>query len=326
MTLVVALGLAAPAFTIAACGARSELLVPEYVTVEPDGAIVPVADANVPEEGEDASEDVVDDLPQIDTNAPDVYNPVCADASDTLIYVVTTSSRLLRFDPQSATFTTIGFLDCPAPANSAPFSMAVDRTGVAYVLYFDGSDPGSIFRVSLADASCTPSTYVPGQGGFASFGMAFTADTTDTNETLYVASDDTASGELGAIDEKTLTLTPVGSFSPPAPASELTGTADGRLFGFFAPGGDVAGTVGMTVAQIDKTNATLTAQNFLPTVTQGNAWAFAFWGGNFYLFTAPDDLSSVVTRYNPNDGSLTNIATWPERIDGAGVSTCAPAR
>ena len=327
-TLAIALGLTVPALTIAACGARSELLVPEYVTVEPDGAIVPVADANVPEVGEDASEDVTDDVPQIDANAPDVYNPVCADASDTLIYVVTESNQLLRFDPQSSAFTFIGTINCPDPYGRNPFSMAVNRSGIAYVLFYDGVDdpnPGNIFRVSLATASCEATNYVPGQSGFDGFGMAFTADDTDSNETLYVASDNPAGEQLGAISESTFVLTPVGTLPTYVSESELTGTSDGRLFGFYAPGGQT-GTGGMTVAQYDKTTAAVIAQNYLPSVDEGSAWAFAFWGGNFYLFTAADGENSTVTRYNPADGSLVQVATWPALIDGAGVSTCAPAR
>lgn len=69
----------------------------------------------------------------------------------------------------------------------------------------------------------------------------------------------------------------------------------------------------------------------LPAVETPAAWAFSFWGGDFYLYTAPDPLSDPsrttnVTRYRPSDGSvdaqyMVNIGF---RIVGAGVSTCAP--
>jgi hypothetical protein len=323
--MAIVVGLGVPVLAIVACGSRTGLLVPETAIVEPDGAVVfvpvqPNEDVFVPP-SEDAELPTIDSTPQRDTS-----NPICADASDTLVYAVTTSNTLLRFDPPSGTFTQIGTINCPDPFGRNPFSMAVDRFGIAYVLYADyqSTTPGSIFRVSLATASCEASTFVPGQDGFNSFGMAFSADDIGTGETLYVASDDTASGRLGAIDENTLVLTDVGSFNPAATAAELSGTADGRLFAFFAPQGQ--GTSGMTIAQIDKTSAALTAQNFLPTVDEGDAWAFAFWGGDFYMFTAPDGAGSVVTRYSPSDGSLAQVASWPESIVGAGVSTCAPAR
>ncbi len=320
----IAVGLGVPVLAIAACGDRTGLLVPEYLVVEPDGATVvfhpfPTEDANVP--FDDVSLPPIDSTPQRDTS-----NPICADASDTLVYAVTESNRLLRFDPPSGQFTTIGTINCPDPLGRSPFSMAVDRFGVAYVLYaqFQDPSPGSIFRVSLATASCEASQFVPGQDSFNSFGMAFSANDIGTGETLYVASDDTANGRLGAIDETSLVLSEVGSFFPAAPAAELSGTADGRLFAFFAPQGQ--GSSGMTIAQIDKKTAALTAQNFLPNVNEGDAWAFAFWGGDFYLFTAPNDSSSIVTRYDPGSGALAQVASWPERIVGAGVSTCAPAR
>jgi hypothetical protein len=65
----------------------------------------------------------------------------------------------------------------------------------------------------------------------------------------------------------------------------------------------------------------------LPGVDLGGAWAFAFWGGDFYLFTAPggNGTSSLVTRYRPSDGSVTQVAMAPGvTIVGAGVSPCAP--
>ena len=69
-----------------------------------------------------------------------------------------------------------------------------------------------------------------------------------------------------------------------------------------------------------------TLADVLPGVTQGNAWAFAFWGGDFYMFTAPDVAGSIVQRFRPSTGAITHVADYPERIVGAGVSTCAPEK
>jgi hypothetical protein len=56
----------------------------------------------------------------------------------------------------------------------------------------------------------------------------------------------------------------------------------------------------------------------------GSAWAFAFWGGDFWLFTAPG-VASRVDRYRPSDGStVTMKSNVGFNIVGAGVSTCAP--
>jgi hypothetical protein len=60
-------------------------------------------------------------------------------------------------------------------------------------------------------------------------------------------------------------------------------------------------------------------------VDQGFGWAFAFWGGDFYTFTSPTDVGSVVQRFRPGDGTITSVAEFqPGVIVGAGVSTCAP--
>ena len=162
--------------------------------------------------------------------------------------------------------------------------------------------------------------------------MGFSADIdAGAGETLYVASNDNLqpTSYLGAIDETTLALTYVGAFTPTVTAAELTGTGDGRLFGFWAPSGP--NSLGAAIVQIDKSTAGVVAQAPLPTVTQGNGWAFGFWGGDFYLFTNPDgpvtgDTTSIVQQYDPATGTVTQIASYPQTIVGAGVSTCAPVQ
>ena len=59
------------------------------------------------------------------------------------------------------------------------------------------------------------------------------------------------------------------------------------------------------------------------------SYAFAHWGGQFYIFQTTEDqvgaLTSRVARMNPADGSLTTVvASSPYQVVGAGVSTCAP--
>ncbi len=330
-------GLAVPLALVAACGARSGLFLNSALEGEADG-------------GADASEDgtLFEDVfvPPLDAKPPkDVVTPrTCQDAGDTLIYAVTTDTsqggatnfRLLRFDPGASTFTRIGDLVCPDEGQ--PFSMAVDRTGAAYVLYYNEvlagegvtSPPGSIYRVDLDTAACAKTSYVPNVQ-FQNFGMAFAADD-DGGETLYVASnnnDTSLSGALGAIDEGTLALSFVGTFTPNVTQAELTGTGDGRLFAFWAPGS--SSSPGSAVSQIDKASAAVVGQTLLPSVTQGGGWAFAFWGGSFYLFTNPDgpttgDTTTIVQRYDPISGAVVQVASYPQTVVGAGVSTCAPVQ
>jgi hypothetical protein len=57
-----------------------------------------------------------------------------------------------------------------------------------------------------------------------------------------------------------------------------------------------------------------------------SAWAFAFWGGDFWVFLQRDtDPSTSVYHVNGTTGSMTTALSNTSRtIVGAGVSTCAP--
>ena len=120
---------------------------PDVVVVD---VTVPEAEADVV--SEDATEeDVVDEdvLPPIDVSPPvDVAND-CPDAGSTLVYVITYQNALMSFYPPTGTFKRIGTITCPTVPANTPYSMAVDRLGIAYVVFSDGE----LFRVSTADAS-----------------------------------------------------------------------------------------------------------------------------------------------------------------------------
>jgi hypothetical protein len=224
------------------------------------------------------------------------------------IFVVTDDNQLHRFAPATKTFTKIGDLSCPADLFSTPFSMGVDRKGTAWVLF----NNGKLYKVSTKDASCTGTSFAVGQAGFTTFGMSFARD--GLGETLFVADYD-AKG-LGKIDTTSLKLSFIGPYGSGGGAGELTGRGD-QLFAFF--NGSPA-----RVASIDKaTGAVLTSKN-LSGVTIGSGWAFAQWGGTFWLFHAPSG-SSRVTEYDFEKGTTTlAVADTGFVIVGAGVSTCAP--
>jgi hypothetical protein len=318
-----------------ACGSRTGLLVPEEREIAgPDGSVGPTGDdsGQTGDSGRDAGE-IEDALPPIDVSVPvDAFNN-CPDAGSTLVYLVTQESELLSFYPPTATFTTIGGLSCPAQGGM-PFSMAVDRTGIAYVLYTDGE----IFRVSTATAGCQATAFESGESGFAStFGMGFSQNPTGGGETLYVASSVGPEGgqpQLATIDTQSFALHIVGALQPAIASAELTGTGAGDLFAFYGTRGAAlcnslnrnAGCTDSAIGQIDKTTGRVTGQSVLMGNPQGQAWAFAFWGGYFYTFTAPAGAGTVVHRFNPVDGSLVVVAQRSDLIVGAGVSTCAPAR
>jgi hypothetical protein len=154
-------------------------------------------------------------------------------------------------------------------------------------------------------------------------------DAGDGVETLYLAGNPggvvgTEPVVLGSMDTTTFAVTTVGTVAPSIYASELTGTGGGQLFGFYMTG---PGVTAAAIGEIDRTTGQLVAMNDLPGVAIAGGWAFAFWGGDFYTFTAPagPGTDTVVQRFRPSDGSVVQVATISGlTVVGAGVSTCAP--
>jgi len=299
-----------------ACGARTPLLVPEIVDAE---AGIDVR--------RDARRDAIIDMgiPPIDAMPHDANRNDCPDAAATLVYVVSEENDLLSFYPPTATFTSIGKIACPAPMGTNPFSMGVDRKGVAYVAF---SDPqtmpqsfAGLFRVSTATAAClaTPfksdTTLFP-PGGL--FGMGYSTEGAGPAENLYIIAEPGVLGKVDFVNNKPIKI---GDTKPSITNSELTGTGDGRLFAFY-----VDDNLTTHIGELDKTNANVIGSDPLPNVDMGTAWAFAFWGGAFYTFTAPNNGSTVVDRYDPIMKKVTRVGQYGGHIVGAGVSTCAPAQ
>ena len=303
-----------------ACGSRTGLLVPEDTqpvdaasehVILRDAAPGADADAGLDADAEaDAPIDVqFRDVPAID---------LCPDAGATLIYVLTQDNQLLSFYPPTLAFTPIGMLACPDNGGGSPFSMAVDRRGIAYSIFTDGN----LFRVDTASAACESTTFVP-QDNFATFGMGFVANSGDAGETLFVAQDTFTnlkgnSGGLGSIDVTSYALSFVGPFTPPIPGPELTGTGDGTLFAFYT---NAAGS-GSHILQVDKTTGNTIHDYPLQVGDPDDAYAFGFWGGNFYVFTGETD--TTVTEFNPATAVESTATTFSGVVVGAGVSTCAP--
>jgi hypothetical protein len=198
--------------------------------------------------------------------------------------------------------------------------MAIDRHGLAWLLYQDGS----LYRVSTADLGCQRAPYDQTQGVWSVFGMGFVTDSPgSTTETLLIA-DATHStfhlegGEqgLGFLD-RNLRFSRIGPFDGGLKERlvELTGRSDSRLFGFFVQE--------PSVGEIDpKTGHILSLEPVA--VPSPTAWAFAHWGGKFYLFDAPGTQNSRLYRHTPGQPLELLIEDAGHRIVGAGVSTCAP--
>jgi hypothetical protein len=124
---------------------------------------------------------------------------------------------------------------------------------------------------------------------------------------------------LATIDTSKFLLNYIGPFNPAIPRCELTGTGDGRLFGYWP---NTQGS-GSNIGQIDPKSAAVTGVDPLKVGGPNDAFAFAFWGGYFWIFTSPGG-ASTVTRFDPLTLQEVAATTYGDTIVGAGVSTCAP--
>jgi hypothetical protein len=251
-------------------------------------------------------------------NDPGGGLPSCAKETQ-FIYTLAADNMLYKFDPPSLAFTPIGNLDCVKPGVS-PFSMAVDRNAQAWVVFTDGT----LARVDTKNAHCTPTTFAPGQSGFTTFGMGFSSNAPgSTDETLFV-SDSSQNGStlgLARIDVQTLKLVPVGKYDKLTARAEMTGTGDARLFAAFEGTPYIVAEVGKTDAKV----LSQAPQMGVSAAAGSSNFAFAFWGGDFWLFVGPGNQTDVF-QYKPATGKTKPVQTTSAVIVGAGVSTCAPTK
>lgn len=240
----------------------------------------------------------------------------CQDDNTKLIYIASTSNELLSFDPRKLPgnpVKRVGKLTCE-PYGS-PFAMSIDRGGTAWIEY----DDRQVFRVNITTAACEqPAAWFGAHGLFT---MAFSTD--PAGEHLYTALAQDAP-ELSMMDPKDLVQHPIGQITQPSDEPvDLTGTGDGKLFGFFSSFTEPA-----YIQELSRTGAVIGKRMPLGTTTLGGltAWAFAQWGGSFYVFTSTAEGSSVHQVDRSTGKSRTVIQDLGYQISGAGVSTCAPER
>jgi hypothetical protein len=251
----------------------------------------------------------------------------CSDDGVKLIYLVDSENDFLSFDPRKLPdnpFHLIGKLRC-ADRGGSPFSMSVDRHGVAWVVY----DDGQLFKVAIDDAHCTPTSFVPRSTGSETFGMGFATDTPGgKTEKLYLAGND-GMHMLSALDPANLSIAQRGVLTATDEGNpELTGTSDAKLYGFYpvefsAP----------FVQEIDRTTGGPIGPRWpigSGSIGLISAYAFAQWGGIFYVFATVRgedfDDNSTVRTVDRSGHYKTIMQHLPYRITGAGVSTCAPER
>jgi hypothetical protein len=138
---------------------------------------------------------------------------------------------------------------------------------------------------------------------------------------LYVAGGPEQRGPnttLATIDLATMTANSAGTVNG---GPELTGTGNAELWGFFPD------EIAPRVEHIEKSSGKAVTSYALPTLRgEPNAWAFAFWGGDFWVFLRRStEASTTVHQIDGKTGAVKGSTPAPGKtIVGAGVSTCAP--
>ena len=245
----------------------------------------------------------------------------CSDAAK-LVYTVDANNTLAKFDPATKTFMNIGTLSCPGEGGllgGSPFSMGIDRDAVAWVLFSDGK----LFDVDTSNAACTATNWTTQQNELL-FGMGFSANTAgSTEDTLFIAGGpgDPATATtttLAKLNTTTMTASTVGTVTG---VPELTGNGNAELWGWFPDANSPR------VEQINKMNGAPVKTYPLATL-KGTpmAWAFAFWGGDYWIFLErSNETMTTVYQVKGDTVVITTMTGAPGReIVGAGVSTCAP--
>lgn len=252
----------------------------------------------------------------------------CACAANTdVIYVLSDNAELWSFDPLTYQFAFVDSFQCGNELGT--FSMGVDRNGIAWVM-FQSQD---LYTIDVNNAGvCNDPGYNPGQMGFGLFGMAFVSESEENPcDQLYGNTysggfgfqEGPDFGTLGSLDPDTLLISTIGSTD--YDGAELTGTGDGRLFAF-------GGVNPAKLIEFDKTDASEISVLPLGALELTNAFAFAFYGGDFYMFTESNGgFVSQVTHLDYDDSDNNGMQDLevvvddaPIRIVGAGVSTCVP--
>jgi len=289
-----------------ACGARS-------------GLNAPFGDA--PSDAEAESLPPPSDPPSEPPKKQLVQPEGCEDPDAAYVYAITAESEVLQYDPANRAYSPLGRVDCPA-FGGAPFSMAVSREAVAFVIYTSGH----LMELDLKDLSCRPTAYEPRFNGeaFHVFGMGYAADPASrSGESMYVADVDFDGGAVSAglarIDDETFDLNHIGPFSKnPSGVVELTGSGvEGPPHGYFLNGEDPGGTL----VTIDRDTADVTDSVVLDPGGIGSL-AIAWWGGDFFVFKGTGQ-STEVTRYDPETGATSFDSILPGLVVGASSSTCA---
>ena len=281
-------------------------------TIQPDTVLPDISDTPylTPDSQPDTTAQDSQDIPE------DQREAQCFEKLQ-IIYIINSDKTLYSFDPQANEIERVGYIEC-GTSGEQPFSMSVSRDGIAYVLYTDSLFGGcsGLYKVDIITGQCLGRTSYScyNAQGFDLFGMGFASDGPGSfSETLYIGKSDYPY-TLASLDLENWQITPIGPISG---APEMTGTGVGELWAFFAWASPPS------VAQLNKTTGAEGNQTVITTFDGTSAFAFAQWGGAFFMFHAP--LSGSTSVWRLYEGNVENfMPNTGLRIVGAGVSTCAP--
>jgi hypothetical protein len=252
------------------------------------------------------------------TGGADAPEGECAKGTEFVYVIDQFANKLSQFNPATKQFMDIGALNaCPVSAGATPFSMGVDRSGMAWVLY----NNGQLMKAAIVGLQCTATTW-SGANGMKVFGMGFSTNMPGGNEeTLFIGggtSQTLTQYTLAAVNPQTMAVTPLG-MEPQLP--EMTGNGKAELWGFFPD------ATHPKVVMFDKTNGSIAKSFDEPTLAGTmTGYAFAHWGGDYWVFLLKNgETSTTVYQVDGMTGAIKSTTPAPGRtIVGAGVSTCAP--
>lgn len=264
---------------------------------------------------------------------PDVPPPLCPCAENTeRIHVVTTTGALWAFDPPTLEFElVVDLLALPGCATPQFFSMSLDRDGLAWLQFNDGTL--HTLDINAPVACNNPGFVPPPELEITNFGMGFVSESVDNpcdslfGHRIGFGVDGPGVGLLFEVDTDAPDV--VGSYPTDFNRAELTGTGDGRLFAF-------VDSIPAKLVELDKDSGATVDQIDLIGIDASTAFAFAAYGGDFYFFTGSDSNfnRSEVNHIDYDDSDdndeqdITEIipeVPFDGPISGAGVSTCAPS-
>ncbi len=253
------------------------------------GALLMAACGSV---GPDDASDAGDDAFVWRDAGPDSSTPDAGDAGITscaclpgphgdLIYVLSQHAELYSFDPRTNQFAFIANVSCDGQTD--PYTLAVDHEGTFWMLFVG---TGQLRTLAPGEpTACGTPAFVPNLNDFPLFGMSFVGDDTPgTCPQLYAHSysgtgpfdEGTGFGDLGLYEPASGSLQSLASID--YDGGELAGTGDGRLFAF-------AGASPAKLVEYNRVTGAVVETIPLDGFHKTGASAFAFFGGDLYLFT-----------------------------------------